>query len=101
MKKIINGRKYDTNSATLVASVNNGNNGDFGHWSESLYIKKNNEFFLYGEGGPMTIYGRELEDNSRGYGESITPLNESEAKAWLEENGDCDIYENYFGIVEE
>ena len=57
MKKIINGKKYDTDTAQELASWDNGGGWrDFHHCEETLYRKKTGEFFLFGEGGPMTKY---------------------------------------------
>ena len=56
MKKILGGKKYDTETACVVGNYGNGNSG-FGTCSETLYRKRTGEFFLYGEGGPMSKYG--------------------------------------------
>lgn len=50
MKKIINGKKYDTESAQEICSRSSGHYGDFHRVAETLYRKKTGEFFLYGEG---------------------------------------------------
>ena len=101
MKKIINGRMYNTETAKMVGEWNNGRYGDFGYCSESLYQKKTGEFFLYGEGGPMSKYVVSCGSNSWGGGEMITPLNEKEAKQWSEHHITADEYENIFGEVDE
>lgn len=52
MKKIINGKKYDTDTAKEVGYSNNGLlSTDIDYIEETLYQKKTGEFFLYGEGG--------------------------------------------------
>lgn len=57
MKKIINGKKYDTETANAVgAYANSGRWCDFTHYEETLYQKRTGEYFLHGEGGPMTKY---------------------------------------------
>ena len=52
MKKIINGKKYDTNTATKVADYWNGYGAsDFNYVSEELYLKNTGEYFLlFGSG---------------------------------------------------
>lgn len=100
MKKILGGKKYDTETARVVGTYGNGSSG-FGKCSETLYRKRRGEFFLYGEGGPMSKYGVAYGDNEWGYGEEIRPLTVDEAKAWAEENLDADEYEAVFGEVEE
>ena len=55
MKKIINGRKYDTETAKEIGYWSNGYPcSDFNHCEETLYLKKTGEYFLYGEGGALT-----------------------------------------------
>ena len=49
MKKIINGKKYDTETAEYVDRWSNDLCHSDVHWcSEELYRKKTSEFFLYG-----------------------------------------------------
>ena len=101
MKKIINGRKYDTETAKCVGSWDNGYGcNDFSHVEESLYRKKTGEFFLYGEGGAMTQYAESDGDAYCG-GAEIIPLTEKKAKEWAENHLDADDYESIFGPVEE
>ena len=83
MTKIINGKKYDTNTAKFVCK---GTFGNFGCKSVTLYQKQNGEFFEYHH-----LDGREW----------IEPVDESEAKRFAEEQMDGDEYEAFFGEVEE
>lgn len=103
MKKIINGKKYDTETATYLGRYQSPGNGwsDFSYYEETLYRKKTGEFFLHGEGGPMTRYARSESGNTRTGGETIIPLTIDEAKAWAEEKLEADKYEEIFGEVEE
>lgn len=102
MKKIINGKKYDTDTATKLGSFDNGYFGsDLDYLEETLYRKKTGEFFLYGEGGARTKYSVRCSSNSYCGGCDITPLSNSKAKAWAEENLTSDEYEAIFGLVEE
>lgn len=100
MKKIINGRKYDTDTATLCVDRDNDCTG-FAHTYEALYLKKTGEFFLYGYSGPMGKYARAVGDNTVGGGSAITPFTLEEAKQFVEEYGIADDYERLFGEVEE
>lgn len=101
MKKIINGKKYDTDTARKLASYGNGLlPNDFRCIEESLYQKKTGEYFLYGEGGPMTKYAVSCGNNSTTGSSMITPISEAEARAWVEEHAN-DLYEEIFGAVEE
>ena len=102
MKKIINGKKYDTETAKEVGYASNGlSTRDFSYWEETLYLKKTGELFLYGYGGPRSKYSVSCGQNGWSGGNKITPLSEQEAKAWAEEYLDSDEYEALFGEVEE
>jgi DNA-binding XRE family transcriptional regulator len=102
MRKIIDGKKYDTETATLVGSYSpNANRRDFRWVCEELYRKRTGEYFLYGEGGPMSKYSRQVEQNGWAEGEKIIPLSQDEAMEWAEKNLEVDEYEAEFGEVEE
>ena len=102
MKAIIDGRKYDTETAEVIDSYGNGRYGnDFYRLEETLYRKKTGEFFLCGDGGAMTEYGRPCGTNTWCGGKRIVPMTEAEAKLWLEQHGDTETYEAVFGEVEE
>ena len=101
MKKIINGKRYDTATAKKIGDASHSNNRDFGYWYEELYQKKTGEFFLYGEGGPMSKYSRSTGQNEWAGGEEINPLTLGEAQEWGEKYLDADEYEEVFGRVEE
>lgn len=102
MKKIINGRSYDTETAREVASWGNaGGWNDFAHLEETLYQKKNGEFFLFGEGGPMTKYAVSTGQNTWSGGEKIIPMSYDSARDWAEDHLDADDYETIFGEVPE
>lgn len=102
MNKIINNKRYDTATATKVASASNGGGwGDFDHWEETLYRKRTGEYFLHGEGGPMTRYAKSAGQNSWSGGEDLIPLSYESARAWAEEHLDGDAYEAIFGAVAE
>jgi hypothetical protein len=101
MKKIINGKKYDTDTAKILGSAGYSHPGDFNHWKETLYIKKTGEFFLHGIGGPMSKYAHRVSLNEWTGGEKIIPLTREEARKWIEKNLDVEEYEEIFGEVEE
>ena len=102
MKKIINGKKYDTETAKEVGYWSNGGSWrDFSHVDETLYRKKTGEYFLFGEGGPQTRYAVSTGQNSWTGGEKIIPLTHENARQWAEEHLDGDEYEAIFGEVTE
>lgn len=101
MRKVINGRMYNTETAKEVYEHDNGfPQNDFRWCAVTLYKKKTGEFFLYGRGGAASPYC-EYYGDSRGSGERIDPITEEQARDWLEEYGDADAYETAFGEVEE
>lgn len=102
MKKIINGKVYDTDTAKGVGEWSDGQSWrDFSHVEETLYRKKTGEFFLHGFGGPATRYAQATGSNSWTGGERIMPLTFQEARKWAEEHLDADEYEAIFGEVVE
>ena len=104
MRKIINGKLYDTETAQHIGRREFGAGGDFSHFTETLYRKKTGELFIVGEGGPMTCYGESKGENCWGFGERIIPgsdFGEDELKKWVDENCDVDTYIWLFGPVEE
>lgn len=100
MKKYINGKKYDTETAREVGNwSNNRSTRDFSYCDETLFRKKTGEYFLYGEGGPMSKYAVSAGQNSWSGGSDIKPLTFEEARAWAEENLSGDEYEEIFGEI--
>lgn len=101
MKKIINGRRYDTETATVLGEDSYSNCGDFHFWEESLYQKRTGEFFLHGVGGPASKYAETVGQNQWTGGEKIIPLSFDKAREWAENHLGSDEYEEIFGPVEE
>jgi hypothetical protein len=96
MKKIVNGKRYDTETADLIASWGNGYySSDFKHCEEELYRTKKGNFFLFGEGGPMSKYA---VGNGNGYsgGSDLAPMTPDEARQWLEDTGNFSELETLF-----
>lgn len=101
MKKVINGKKYDTETAKKIGEDSGFWSSSFRYYNEELYQKSNGEFFLAGEGGPMTKYGVQIDSNTKGSGSKITPLTDEEAKEWVERVCSYDTYCELFGEPEE
>lgn len=101
MKKIINGKLYDTDKARYLGGDSYSNSRDFHHWSEVLYVKRTGEYFLYGEGGPMTKYAESTGQNTWSGGEKIIPLSIETARKWAEEHLRAEDYEEIFGLPDE
>jgi hypothetical protein len=102
MKKIINGRMYNTETAEQIGTWSSPyGGGDFREEDETLFRKKTGEFFLHGMGGPMTKYGRSCGDNSSCRGEKTIPICLQDAKRWVEEKLSTETYVEVFGEPEE
>lgn len=101
MKKIINGRLYDTDKAELLTIWNNGfPYSDLSFVEESLYRTNKGKYFLYCEGGPNSEYF-EWDEGNRRKGETIRPLTSEEARAWGEKHMTVESYIKEFGEVDE
>ena len=101
MRRIINGKRYDTETATLIGEADNLCSGvdsksDFGYWEAGLYRTKNGRFFLAGEGGPMSQFSHQVGQNSRGGGEDIIPMDAAEALEWAERHLGAEAVEKHF-----
>ena len=101
MKKIINGRLYDTETAKELGNDSYSNRRDFHYWSETLFQKRTGEFFIYGEGGPASKYAESVGMNEWTGGERIIPLNYEKAQEWAEKHLDADEYIAIFGEPED
>jgi hypothetical protein len=78
MRKIIQGRVYDTEKATLIGTHQAPKRGSASWWEADLYVTpKSRYFFLAGRGGPM----------SRWRGKAgVVELTKEEACTWIEEH---------------
>ena len=104
MKQIIDGKVYNTETATEVgAEYSNGLGcSDFRNVTAQLYKTKNGRFFLAGEGGAMSIFSQPC-GNMTGGGEGIIAMTKEEALEWAEthEVGPDDIEKHFSDIIEE
>lgn len=102
MKKIINGKKYDTDKAAEVGRWDNGMMPtDMDYIEQALHRKKNGEYFLYSEGGPRTRYARSEGYDRWSSGWAIEPVTYDEAREWAEAHLPADDYEDEFGVPDE
>lgn len=97
MKKIINNKVYDTNTAQKLGEWDNGHyTNEFAYCAETLYRKRTGEYFLFGEGHAMSKYASHSGNNS-GWGEKIIPLSYEEAQQWAKGHLEADDYIRIFG----
>jgi hypothetical protein len=93
MKKVIDGKLYNTNTAQLVHSYGRGS-----AWQEdkeTLYRSQKGAWFLYGEGGPKSQYS-EPEPGGWSTG-TLIPFTDGEALRWLEQHASADVALEHFG----
>lgn len=100
MKKIINGKVYNTATAELIGTWSSPSAvNDFSHFDESLYRKRTGEFFLFGQGGPASRYAVQVEQHGWNIGSKIIPLTWENARDWAEDHLEAEKYEETFGEV--
>jgi hypothetical protein len=97
MKRVINGKLYNTETAEAVFENESRHyRSDFKWFEETLYKTKKGAWFIAGEGGPMSHYSAQ-SGNSYTYGFGLRVLTPNEALAYLEENeADPDIIAEHF-----
>jgi hypothetical protein len=101
MKKVIMNKLYSTESARAVGYHQYLNPSDCHWYRETLYRKRTGEYFLHGEGGAMSLYGKKVGQNEWTGGETIMPLAYERARDWAEKHLDADDYQEEFGTVSE
>lgn len=101
MKKVINGKVYDTDTAREVGCFDSGAGDRLFGWSETLYVKRTGEYFLFGEGGPGSKYSVRTGVNNTTGSAKIFPLSYNDARKWAEDNLGGDEYIAEFGAIGE
>jgi hypothetical protein len=82
MKRVIKGKRYDTDKATLVGETMFGEPGEAGYTRQSLYRKRGGEYFARTQ-GPYTL-------------DVIVPLTHKEAEEWVMDNKGMALYYEEF-----
>ena len=101
MKKIIDGKRYDTDTAAEIARHFTSNKSESNWADERLFRTKRGNWFLFGEGYADSRWCTVARDGMRGPGGwDIQPIAEEEALAWLERHGETDLIEQYFEVEE-
>lgn len=102
MRKVIDGRTYDTDTAARVGSWDNGlEQSDLGRIDATLHRKRTGEYFLHEKGGPMTPFAERDGLGGWASGAMITPLSAAEAMRWAEGHLGADEYEAEWGLPED
>ena len=97
MRKIIDGRVYDSDKAQEIGSWHNGESG-INEIEETLCRNKAGRYFLHGSGGANTKYARNLDNDRWGGGEKIIPMDDQAAREWAERFLAAEEYEAAFEV---
>ena len=98
MTEIINGKKYNTETAIAIGNRSEGDGRrDHRAIEETLYRKSTGEFFLHGWGGPRTEYAETMDGGMRSDGERIRPMSDYDAYQWVKKYLDGDECAKLFG----
>lgn len=102
MRKVIsrNGHDmvYDTETAELIHAWSDGilDIHDPRHFEQSLYLTPGGDYFVFGQGGPQSMYRR---DGSKG-GWGIRPLPYFKVQSWLKAHDAPDSMIDEHPIIE-
>lgn len=103
MKKILDGKRFDTKKANKLAEWDNLGHGadsmsDFHYCEMSLYqTPRSKQFFLSGSGGPMSRFAQSAGQNSWTGGSDIIPLTKEQAFEWAQEHLGAEEVDDLFG----
>lgn len=96
MIKIIDGKRYNTDTAEEILAWTNGKFGNFEYREKTLYRTKKGNWFIYHYGGPMTDMAISAEFNSWSGSEDIEAISEKEVLKFLEEYNGYEALEKFF-----
>jgi hypothetical protein len=96
MKKVIDGKLYNTDTATLVADYEPfSNRSDFNWWCEELYVTNKGNWFIFGTGGPASQYSKSGGGSAWGSSD-IRAIEPFHAYEWLESHNKIEAIEKHF-----
>lgn len=100
MRKIINGARYDTDTAKKIGHWESDRDyTGLLHTEETLYRTKFAKWFLHGVGNAGSIYATRKKDSWTAPGESIVPISEDVAREWVKKRLGADEYDIIFGVA--
>ena len=101
MKKIIDGKRYDTETASLIGDWEFSELNDSHHVYEALYRTPNGAYFLWYQGGPASRYRVPGGSNTTSGSSGIHLMDAGEALAWCESHDvDAETIEAHFTVAE-
>ena len=100
MKRVVDGKVYDTDTAKLVYEYSRGFSGVARFIYEGLYKTKLGRFFIEYSGGPYSVYG-ECEGSTVSGSSGIRVVDADEAMKWCERHHcPVEIMASYFTLEE-
>ncbi len=100
MLRIINGKRYNTETAIDVLALELprvDSRSDFRWEDTEMYLTKKGQWFLAGQGNAMSRWARQSGSNTYGPGSGIQLISPDEARSILEDHGQTELIEQYFG----
>jgi len=91
MRAIVNGKTYNTETATRICDVPSRvqDRGNFSWHDTDLYRTKRGAFFVAGRGNAASMWGESDGSGGRWGGSGVRPVSEQEARDYMEAAG-CD-----------
>lgn len=102
MIRIVNGKRYNTETAELLCNISRGgySRSDFAYDDTDLFVTKNGNFFIAGEGGVRSRWAQSLGQNGSTGGSGLRPISNDDARNLLEQYGTPEQVERYFPVVD-
>ena len=103
MKAIIDGKTYNTETATEICELPcKANGGDFRWHSTSLYQTAKGTFFIAGEGGPLSMWKQSAHGGGWSGSKGLKVIDQFEAQEIMESaHCSAEVYEACGLTVEE
>lgn len=101
MRRIIDGKLYDTSKAVLLGNRTESHPSDFHYCDESLYRTEKGTYFIAGEGGALSSYAGPIDNHGgRSGGEGLCVVCRDEARHWAEVYLEVEEYMKHFEAEE-
>jgi hypothetical protein len=103
MRKIIDGKTYNTETAAHVCDVSGpvSDRGNFHYDRTDLYRSPKGQYFIAGHGGPLSCWAVKTGQSSWSGGDGLRLIEEEEARALCERHASAEVYQEFFGEPEE
>ena len=102
MRRIIEGKAYDTETATMICDLSptGYSRSDFKWEDTSLYRSPKGQFFIAGQGNASSRWAERIGENAMGGGEGMLLIDTDDAKRLVERHAPGK-WEAVFGEAEE